>query len=85
MVNGEYCDIKLKWLYAPNSLQLDELLEKYLSTLNIREYKADIFNLINQFVDYGMEKVSSLLTFKRTQPYHFQKTHGRSKQTARPI
>jgi hypothetical protein len=25
--------------------------------LNIREYKADIFNLINQFVDHGMEKV----------------------------
>jgi len=44
--------IKLKWLYAPNSIQLDELLDNYLSTLNIREYKADIFNLVNQFVYY---------------------------------
>ena len=55
--NGESSDIKLKWLYAPNSIQLDELLDNYLSTLNIREYKADIFNLVNQFFEHGMEKV----------------------------
>lgn len=57
MVNGEISDIKIKWLYAPNSIQLDELLDNYLSTLNIREYKADIFNLVNQFAENGMEKV----------------------------
>ncbi len=57
--------IKIRWLYEPNVNQLDDILINHLAQLSIRVNKVDIFIIINEFVDSGIEKAEK--EFNRVQ------------------
>ena len=50
-------NIKLRNMYQPNVKQLSDVITKYITLLNIREYKTDIIYLLQIFATSEMTMV----------------------------